>query len=72
MLLKSQRLKEGKRFLKACSEKFQVLDMLESAKWIANADQRREFVRFVRVFVTQKFPAINSLYLDEAQKKLFA
>ena len=34
-------------------------------------EKKREYVKFVRFFITQKFPAINSIYLDEAEKKLF-
>lgn len=45
--------------------------MLEVAKYITDVEKRREFVQFVRFFITQKFPSINTIYLDEAENKLF-
>jgi hypothetical protein len=71
LLFKTDRLREGKKYLRNNSDKIEVLDMLEVAKYISNMDKRREFVRFVRHFITLKFPSINTMYLDEAEKKLF-
>jgi hypothetical protein len=70
-MLKKDRLREAKRYLKSNYDKCEVLDMLEVAKYITSVEKRKEFVRFVRLFITQKFPAINTIYLDEAEKKLF-
>ena len=64
--MKLQRAKEGKRFIKANYDKMEVLDMLEMAKYVISIDRKRQFVKFLRFFIAQKYPTMNTLYLDEA------
>ncbi|CAM6005794.1 unnamed protein product [Sphagnum balticum] len=71
LLMKNQRVKEAKRYIKMNHEKMEVLDLLEFAHYIKSVDIRREFVKFARFFIQQKYPAMNPLYIDEAEKKLF-
>ena len=45
--------------------------MFEAVAQISSLESKKEFVKFLRSFVTQKFPSINTLYLDEAEKTVF-
>ena len=70
--MKSQRTREGKRFIKNNYEKMEALDLMEMAKYIENIEVKKDFVSYVRSFILKKYPAVNPIYLDEAQSKLIA
>lgn len=72
MIMKSQRTREGKRFIKSNYEKMEALDLMEMAKYIENIEVKRDFVSYVRSFILKKYPAVNPIYLDEAQSKLIS
>lgn len=38
--------------------------MLEVAKYLKNGEKKREFVKFVRFFIIQRYPTMNTIYLD--------
>jgi hypothetical protein len=40
--------------------------MLEMAKYIKLSNNKKEYVKFLRFFLTQKFPNMNTYYIDEA------
>ena len=71
LLLKTRRLREAKRYLRGNSDRFEVLDMIEAGKYISKVGERKEYVNFIKMFIIHKFPSINTLYLEEAEKKLF-
>ena len=71
MIMRSERVREGKRFIRNYHEKMEVLDMLQVAKYIKNYSKKREFVDWLRAFVAQKYPTMSPAYLDEAEALLF-
>lgn len=71
VIMRSERAREGKRFIRLHHEKMEVLDMLEMAKYLRNYHSRREFVDWLRAFAAQKYPTMSTAYLDEAEAVLF-
>lgn len=70
--MKTQRVREGKRFIKNNYDRMEALDIMEAAKYINNAELKREFIGYSRSFILKKFPTVNPIYLDEAETKLFS
>jgi hypothetical protein len=72
MIMKTQRVREGKRFIKANFDKMDALDIMEAAKYITGVEIKREFLGYARLFILKKYPAVNPIYLDEAESKLIS
>lgn len=68
--MKSQRVREGKRFIRTSHERMQPLDLLEAAKYINERDLKREYIGYARSLILTKYPSISPIYLDEAESKL--
>lgn len=63
-LMKTQRVREAKRYLKANHERIAVPETMKAATLIKDEFMRKEYIKFVKFFIPQKFPTMSLTYLE--------
>lgn len=64
ILMKFERVRDAKRFIKQNYDKIDVLYLIEVAKYIKNPVILEEYLRYIKSFILLKFPTLNIAYLD--------
>lgn len=71
ILMKLNRVRDAKRFIRVNYEKVDVLYLIEVAKYIKNPVILADYLKYIKSFILLKYPTININYLNEAESKLF-
>lgn len=71
ILMKLERVRDAKKYIKQNYDKIEVLYLIEVAKYIKNPVILADYLKYIKSFILLKYPTINVVYLDEAEAKLF-
>lgn len=70
LLMKLDRVRDAKKYIKQNYDKIDVLYLIEVAKYIKNPIIFAEYLKYAKSFILLKYPTINIAYLNEAESKL--
>lgn len=71
ILMKLDRVRDAKKFIRVNYDKIDVLYLIEVAKYIKNPVILTDYLKYIKSFILLKYPTINITYLNEAESKLF-
>lgn len=71
ILMKLDRVRDAKKFIRVNYDKIDVLYLIEVAKYIKNHVILTDYLKYIKSFILLKYPTINITYLNEAESKLF-
>ncbi len=64
ILMKLERIRDAKKYIKQNYDKVDVLYLIEVSKYIKNPNVFSEYLKFIKSFILLKYPTINIAYLN--------
>ncbi len=64
ILMKLERVRDAKKYIKQNYDKIEVLYLIEVAKYIKNPVIFKEYLKYIKSFILLKYPTTNIAYLN--------